>query len=75
MNNTGQGANSNSSYNYFSKQLTEITIKTSIDLVRLSNIGYYCFTRIDKLLKDNGYKVIKDHALRKGKYSRRRKTY
>jgi hypothetical protein len=72
-NNTDPRGNNYSGINYFSKQLTEITIKTSIDLVRLSNIGYYCFTRIDKQLKDNGYKVTKDHALRKGMYSRRRK--
>jgi len=70
MNNTGHGANNNKHFNYFSKQLTEITVKTSIDLVRLSNIGYYCFTRIDKQLKDNGYAVIRDCVPRRSNYKR-----
>ena len=38
MNNTGQGANNNKYFNYFSKQVTEITVKTSIDIVRLNLI-------------------------------------
>jgi hypothetical protein len=70
MNNTGQGASNYSSYNYFSKQLTEITVKTSIDLVRLKDIQYTSFLRIDKQLNDNGYIVIRDCVPRKSNYKR-----
>ena len=70
MNNTGQGANNYSSYNYFSKQLTGITVKTSIDLVKLKDIHYTCFLRIDKELKDNGYVVMRDCVPNKSIYRR-----
>ena len=70
MNSTAQGANNNSSYNYFSKQVTEITVKTSIDLVRLNDIQYTSFLRIDKQLKDNGYIVIRDCVPKKSNYKR-----
>jgi hypothetical protein len=70
MNNTGQGANNNSHFNYFSKQVTEITVKTTIDLIKLSNIYYPSFLRIHDELIANGYTRKYNYRLDEGKHTR-----
>ena len=69
-NNTDSSASNTYTLNYFSKQLTEITVKTSIDLIRLSNIEWDCLQFIDIDLIGNGYKRKRDCSLKEGWYKR-----
>jgi hypothetical protein len=70
MNNTGHGANNNKYFNYFSKQVAEITVKTTIDLIKLSNIYYPSFLRIHDELIANGYTRKYNYRLDEGKHTR-----
>jgi hypothetical protein len=70
MNNTGQGANSYKYFNYFSKQVTEITVKTTIDLIKLSNIDYHCSLSIHDKLTAKGYTRKYNYRLDEGKHTR-----